>query len=118
LAKYTLTNNLNKNKGHRTLLILPLTIITLFCFGYTFAQSKSYQASKAAASKQQSEANNTTSPINEPDPESAAKLETVEQPTSNASSSPSTTSPESKPNTKASDNSLLKKVNESLKPRH
>jgi hypothetical protein len=80
LARYSIHGKSSSSKGYLTLLILPLSIITLFCFGFVITQSGNYKAGQArAASAHQSQAANKTGSLPDAGTASYNKLQTVPQ---------------------------------------
>jgi hypothetical protein len=107
---------------------LPLTIVTLFCFGYAFAQSKAYQASHPPATNKATGTNSgAAESIKQLDDPSANKLDTVETPAiDDVNASSSATSPannhgnsnEDNQNNKYTSPGLDKRVNNLLNNQH
>jgi hypothetical protein len=80
LAKYSVKNKSYIKKGHMSLLILPLSIITLFCFGFVLMQSKNYKNGQTEAAKTHSSNVNQAGSLPDTGASSYDKLPTVAQP--------------------------------------
>ena len=76
MARYSLKHKTFIKKGHGTLLVLPLTIITLFCFGFVLMHSESSKPASAASSRKTGRSD-STSTLPQTDSTQASEMQTV-----------------------------------------